>query len=160
MAGPDDKTREMNATKPPTKSTSLLVCWWFNPGVVVCLGGCLVAWLVCSLAGWLADRVFGYLVRGWWSCRLVCWLLVGSFGRLAGLAQPANAWPQAQGPSQRGKREGAMPTVEFKTIQQLPQAPVGDGFKILNRPDGGGVGEVEAFGSIDNIDNSDIVVLL
>ena len=41
---------------------------------------------------------------------------------------------------------------EFKTIQQLPQAPVGDGFKILDRPEGRGVGEVETLGSFDNID--------
>ena len=41
---------------------------------------------------------------------------------------------------------------EFKTIQQLPQAPVGDGFKILDRPEDGGVGEVETLGSLDNID--------
>ena len=46
---------------------------------------------------------------------------------------------------------------EFKTIQQLPQSPVGDGFKILDRPDGRGVGEVEVFGYIDNIDNVDLV---
>ena len=33
--------------------------------------------------------------------------LVGWLVWLAGLAQPANAWSQAQGPSQRGKWEGA-----------------------------------------------------
>ena len=32
---------------------------------------------------------------------------------------------------------------EFKTIQQLPQAPVGDGFKVLERPDCGGTSEVD-----------------
>ena len=44
---------------------------------------------------------------------------------------------------------------EFKTIQQLSQAPVGDGFKSLERPDGGGVGEVEDGNDIVNVDNID-----
>ena len=43
---------------------------------------------------------------------------------------------------------------EFKTIQQLPQAPVGDGFRILERPDGGGVGEVDDGSDTDKYDNN------
>ena len=97
----------------------LLSCWWFDP-----LGGCLFSWLVWLLgwfvvwlAGWLVDGLVGYLVRRWW-VRSCCWLawLVGCLFWLAGLAQPANAWSQAQGPSKRGKWEGAKPNSNQKTL--------------------------------------------
>ena len=59
---------------------------WFLGNVifemVVCFASCLVAWLVCRLAGWLVGLWLATQLGGLKACRVVCRLLVGSGGRL------------------------------------------------------------------------------